>query len=403
MKLIKRDIYEDKVLAYLGKGLIIVLTGQRRVGKSCILQSVSRRIAEQDKQANLIYINKEYSEFDSITDYRLLTAYVDKHLKAGVANYLFIDEVQDIEGFENALRNYHAKASCDIVVTGSNAKMLSSELSTYLSGRYAELHIQGLDYREFLLFHGLPDSDDALRKYLTFGGLPQLAQIGLENTQMISNYLGDIYNTVIMKDVIARENIRNVRFLTDLVKFIGDNVGKNISAHSISRFMKSQNVTVSPTLVTNYLDYLCNAYIVKRVQRFDIHGRKLLETNEKYYFNDVGLRNGLVGSNLRTDVEKVLENVVCLHLCGQGYRVNVGLLQRGEVDFVAEKEGRRLYVQVCYQLSSQETIEREVGNLKRINDDYPKLVVCMDRLAAPGNIDGIQCVYLSDFLLAAEP
>ena len=320
-------------------------------------------------------------------------------MESGGRNYLFIDEVQDIEHFENAVRNYHAKDACDIIITGSNAKMLSSELSTYLSGRYVEIHINSLNYKEFLLFHKMQDSDSSLHQYLTYGGLPQLAQIGLQNRQMVSNYLSDIYNTVIMKDVITRENIRNVRFLEDLVRFTADNIGKNISAHSISKFMKSQNITVSPTLVTNYLDYLCNAYIMKRARRFDLHGKKLLETNEKYYFEDIGLRNHLTGSNLRRDIEKILENVVYLHLCQQGYTVNVGILQKSEIDFVAEKNGKRLYVQVCYQLASQETIDREFGNLQRIGDGYPKWVVCMDRLAAQGDFNGISCLYISDFLL----
>ena len=399
MKLIHRDIYVDKVLNYLGKGLIVVLTGQRRVGKSCILQSVAQSITEIEPTAHIIYINKEFSEFEDIKTYRQLTEYVDGKLESGGRNYLFIDEVQDIEHFENAVRNYHAKDACDIIITGSNAKMLSSELSTYLSGRYVEIHINSLNYKEFLLFHKMQDSDSSLHQYLTYGGLPQLAQIGLQNRQMVSNYLSDIYNTVIMKDVITRENIRNVRFLEDLVRFTADNTGKNISAHSISKFMKSQNITVSPTLVTNYLDYLCNAYIMKRARRFDLHGKKLLETNEKYYFEDVGLRNHLTGTNLRRDIEKILENVVYLHLCQQGYAVNVGLLQKSEIDFVAEKDGKRLYVQVCYQLANQETIDREFGNLQKISDAYPKWVVCMDRLAAQGGINGIDCLYLSDFLL----
>lgn len=399
MKLINRDFYVNTVANYLGKGVIVVLTGQRRVGKSCILQSVTSRIKEKDGSANVIYINKEFAEFAYIKTDCELNEYVGARLKQGVRNYLFIDEVQDIEHFENSIRNFHAKDACDIVITGSNAKMLSSELSTYLSGRYVELHISSLNYREFMQFHNLEDSDDTLYKYLTYGGLPQLAQIGLENRQMIDSYLGDIYNTVIMKDVISRENIRNIRFLSDLVRFIGDNIGKNISANNISRYMKSQGMSVSPMLVTNYIEYLRNAFIIKRVQRFDIHGKRLFDTNEKYYFEDIGLRNSLVGTNLRQDIEKVLENIVYLHLCQKGYNVNVGQLQRGEIDFVADKGGSRLYVQVCCQLSSDDTFNREFGNLRKISDNFPKLVVCMDSLAAQGNYDGIECLHLRDFLL----
>lgn len=398
MEIINRKQYVDQILSYLGKGLILVLTGQRRVGKSCILQSVAKQITTTDNSANVIYINKEYVEFSGLKTHVDLNTYVSEHLKEQKHNYLFIDEVQDIEGFENALRNFQAKDSCDIIVTGSNAKMLSGELTTYLSGRYVEIHIQSLSYAEFQLFHGLADTDETFLKYLTWGGLPQLAHIGLDNRQMLTDYLGDIYNTVIMKDVISRENIRNVRFLTDLVRFVGDNIGKNVSANSIRKFMLSQNLSISPTLTSNYLSYLCNAYIIHQVRRFDVRGKRLFETNEKYYFEDIGLRNILVGANLRMDIERLLENVVYLHLCSQGYKVTVGQLQNGEVDFVAERGTDRLYVQVCYLLSSQETIDREFGNLRRIKDEYPKKVVCMDTLAAKGNYEGIECVHVREFL-----
>lgn len=398
MEIINRKQYINRVLDYLGKGLILVLTGQRRVGKSCVLQCVARQITEGDNSANVIYINKEYTEFNGLKTDADLNEYVEARLKADVRNYLFVDEVQDIDGFENTLRSLQAKNSCEIVITGSNAKMLSGELATYLSGRHIEIHIQSLSYREFQTFHKLQDSDDTLLKYLTWGGLPQLAHIGLGNRQMLTDYLGDIYNTVIMKDVISRESIRNVRFLTDLVRFVADNIGKNISANSIRKFMLSQNLNISPTLTSNYLSYLANAYIINQARRFDIHGKRMFETNEKYYFEDIGLRNALVGANIRTDIEKLLENVVYLHLRGRGYTVSVGQLQNGKVDFVAERGGERLYIQVCYLLATQDTIDREFGNLRRIKDDYPKKVVCMDHLAAEGNYGGIECVHVRDFL-----
>lgn len=398
MELINRSIYVDKVLSYIGKGLVIVLTGQRRVGKSCILRCTVNEIKKKEPDANVIYINKEYAEFNSIQTDEQLNAYLDHQLIHGRHNYLFIDEIQDIDRFENSIRSLQAHNSCEIVITSSNAKMLSGELSTYLSGRYIEMHIQSLSYNEFLEFHKLHNNDDSLYKYLSFGGLPQLAHIGLDNRQMIYDYLGDIYNTVIMKDVISRENIRNVRFLNDLVHFIADSMGKNISANSISKYMKSQKTTVSPTLVMNYLSYLCNAYIVDFVPRFDIHGRKVFETNEKYYFEDIGLRNSLTGINLRSDIEKLMENAVYIHLRHNNYKVTVGQLQKAEVDFVAERNGVRQYIQVCYQLSSQDTMEREFGNLRNIKDDYRKSVICMDNLATQGEYKGIECLHLRDFL-----
>lgn len=398
IELIRRNQYIEKVLNYLGKGLIVVLTGQRRVGKSCILQSVSKEIKVSESEANIIYINKEYAEFRNILTDVQLNEYIDSHLKDNVPNYLFIDEVQEIDGFENSLRNYQAKQMCDIVITGSNAKMLSGELATYLSGRYIEIHIQSLDYDEFLKFHKKADEQNALIDYLSYGGLPQLAHIGLNNRQMTMDYLGDVYNTVIMKDVIMRESIRNVRFLTDIVSFLSDNIGKNISANSISKFMRSQGQTISPMLISNYIGFLTNAYIIDEVKRYDIHGRKIFETNEKYYFEDIGLRNRLIGINIRRDIEKLMENAVYLHLKKKGYKIYVGQMQNGEIDFVAEQDGQRIYIQVSYMLQTDETMEREFGNLLKIKDNYPKIVVCMDDLATQGSYEGIDCVHLKEFL-----
>lgn len=398
IELIRRNQYIEKVLNYLGKGLIVVLTGQRRVGKSCILQSVSKEIKVSESEANIIYINKEYAEFRNILTDVQLNEYIDSHLKDNVPNYLFIDEVQEIDGFENSLRNYQAKQMCDIVITGSNAKMLSGELATYLSGRYIEIHIQSLDYDEFLKFHKKADEQNALIDYLSYGGLPQLAHIGLNNRQMTMDYLGDVYNTVIMKDVIMRESIRNVRFLTDIVSFLSDNIGKNISANSISKFMRSQGQTISPMLISNYIGFLTNAYIIDEVKRYDIHGRKIFETNEKYYFEDIGLRNRLIGINIRRDIEKLMENAVYLLLKKKGYKIYVGQLQNGEIDFVAEQDGQRIYIQVSYMLQTDETMEREFGNLLKIKDNYPKIVVCMDDLATQGSYEGIDCVHLKEFL-----
>ena len=398
IELIRRNQFIEKVLNYLGKGLIVVLTGQRRVGKSCILQSVSKEIKVSESEANIIYINKEYAEFRNILTDVQLNEYIDSHLKDNVPNYLFIDEVQEIDGFENSLRNYQAKQMCDIVITGSNAKMLSGELATYLSGRYIEIHIQSLDYDEFLKFHKKADEQNALIDYLSYGGLPQLAHIGLNNRQMTMDYLGDVYNTVIMKDVIMRESIRNVRFLTYIVSFLSDNIGKNISANSISKFMRSQGQTISPMLISNYIGFLTNAYIIDEVKRYDIHGRKIFETNEKYYFEDIGLRNRLIGINIRRDIEKLMENAVYLHLKKKGYKIYVGQLQNGEIDFVAEQDGQRIYIQVSYMLQTDETMEREFGNLLKIKDNYPKIVVCMDDLATQGSYEGIDCVHLKEFL-----
>ncbi len=397
MKLINRPQYTNRIRPFIGKGLIIVLTGQRRVGKSCILQQLMGELSQKEN-ANIIYINKEKIEFDFIQSYMELSEYVDEHLVVEKENYLFIDEVQDIKEFEKTLRSLQADDECNIFITGSNAKMLSSELATVLSGRYIEFHIQSLSYEEFLEFHQLEDNDQSLMKYMTYGGLPQLYRIGLDDRDLALDYLHNIYNTIMLKDVIAREQIRNVPFLENLIYFVSDNIGKLISASSISKYMKSQNVEVTATVVLNYLSYFCNAFIIDKVSRYDIHGKRLLESNEKYYFEDLGLRNTLAGINQVGDIEKLIENVVYLHLRNLGFEVLVGQFRQMEIDFVAKKKGAIIYFQVTYLLSSEETIEREFGNLQLIKDNYPKYVISLDSFYSGGKRDGIILLHLREFL-----
>ena len=397
MKLINRPQYTDKIRPSIGKGLIIVLTGQRRVGKSCILQQLIQETGSK-QQNNIIYINKEKTEFDFIKSHKELTLYVNEHLDHTKENYLFIDEIQEIIEFERTLRSLQADDECNIIVTGNNAKMLSSELSTVLSGRYMEFHIQSLNYKEFLEFHQLEDIDSSLMKYLTYGGLPQLYRIGIENQDLAQDYLHNIYNTIILKDVIAREQIRNVPFLENLISFISDSTGKIISASSISKYMKTQQIEVTTTVILNYLAYFCNAFIINKVPRYDIHGKRLLESSEKYYFEDLGLRNALTGSNQIGDIEKLIENAIYLHLKSQGFTVSVGQFRQMEIDFVAKKNGQTIYVQATYLLSSDDTIEPEIGNLQLIKDNYPKYVISLDPFHKVNDREGITELHLREFL-----
>ena len=397
MKLINRPQYTDKIRPSIGKGLIIVLTGQRRVGKSCILQQLIQETGSK-QQNNIIYINKEKTEFDFIKSHKELTLYVNEHLDHTKENYLFIDEIQEIIEFERTLRSLQADDECNIIVTGNNAKMLSSELSTVLSGRYMEFHIQSLNYKEFLEFHQLEDIDSSLMKYLTYGGLPQLYRIGIENQDLAQDYLHNIYNTIILKDVIAREQIRNVPFLENLISFISDSTGKIISASSISKYMKTQQIEVTTTVILNYLAYFCNAFIINKVPRYDIHGKRLLESSEKYYFEDLGLRNALTGSNQIGDIEKLIENAIYLHLKSQGFTVSVGQFRQMEIDFVAKKNGQTIYVQATYLLASEDTIEREFGNLQLIKDNYPKYVISLDPFHKVNDREGITLLHLREFL-----
>lgn len=400
MKIITRHLYIDHILKYIGKGMIIALTGQRRVGKSYIIRTLVSEIEARNPEANIVYINKEKTKYDNIRNVGDLLSYLEGKLIEGGDNYLFIDEVQDIDGFENILRSLNADEECQIVVTGSNAKMLSSELSTYLGGRYIEIHIQSLSYREFLTFHNLVDSDESLQKFLLFGGLPHLYRLGLENEDMIWEYIHNIYNTIVLKDVVQREGLRNVTLFENLMSYTSDNAGQLISATSLSKYLKSQRVDMTPLTAINYLKAASNAFIINKVPRYDIHGKRLLETNDKYYFEDIGLRNMIAGTNRSGDIEKVIENVVYLHLKNLGYKISVGTLSNGEIDFVAEKGGSPVYLQVAYLLADVSTMEREFGNLLKIQDNYPKYVISMNPMLRPMDYEGVKHLTLRQFLLS---
>lgn len=397
MDAIKRQNYIDKIEKNLGKETIIVLVGQRRVGKSYIMKMV-RDEKLQDHHNNVIYIDKEKREFDAIRNYQDLNDYIAKHFDINKHNYILIDEVQDIKEFERSVRSFRTEPNTEIIITGSNARMLSNELSTLIGGRYKEIYIQSLSYNEFLTFHKLADCDESLTLYVQYGGLPGLVKIGLEEDDA-REYQMDIYHTVLLKDVIMRNNIRNVPFLENLVRFLADNTGKLISANSITKYMKSQGESITPSAIINYISFLCEAYVLHKVNRFDIHGKKIFETNDKFYFEDNGIRNAIAGGTREGDIEKVIENVIYQHLIRLGYKVFVGQLQVGEIDFVCTKpEGKRIYVQASYIIADAATREREFGNLQAIKDYYPKYVISMTPLLTRNDDNGITHLHLRKFL-----
>ena len=397
MGAILRQKYLEKIERYLGKDTIVILTGQRRVGKSYILRLFRDRVGK-DAGANVIFIDKEKHEFDDIKTYKDLNAYIDRHRNKAKKNYILIDEIQDVEEFERSVRSYYEEPDIEIVVTGSNSKMLSSDLSTLIGGRYKEIYVQALSYEEFMLFHQLTDSDETLTKYIQFGGLPGLVKMGLDE-QDAREYQLDVYHTVLLKDVIMRNKIRNVPFLENLVRFLADNSGKIISANSIAKYMKSQGDSVTSTAIINYIKFLNDAYLIHKVNRYDIHGKKLFESNDKFYFEDNGLRNALAGGSREGDVEKVIENIVYNHLVRLGYDVTVGQLQASEIDFVCKKaNGQSLYVQASYIIADEYTREREFGNLQAIKDNYPKYVISMTPLISRQDSNGIIHLHLRRFL-----
>ena len=397
MENIIRKPYLDKIEQALGKDVIIVLVGQRRIGKSYLLRQLKDEKA-QDSSANIIYVDKEKKEFDDIRDYHDLNAFIDGHRVKGKTNYILVDEIQDIAEFERTVRSYREEPDTEIVITGSNSLMLSSELTTLIGGRYKEIYVQALSYNEFLTFHQLPDNDDSLAKYINFGGLPGLQKIGLDEND-VREYQQDVLNTVLLKDVIMRNNIRNPVFLDNLIRFLADNTGKIVSANSISEFMRSQGQSITSTAVINYIKALCETYVIHKVNRYDIHGKRLFESNDKYYFEDNGIRNCLGGGNREGDIEKVMENVVYNHLVRLGYEVTVGQLQASEIDFVCSKPtGERVYVQVAYIIADEATRQREFGNLRAIHDNYPKYVISMTPLVTRSNDGGIIHLNLRKFL-----
>ena len=395
MEIIERERYLNIIRQWMGKDLIIVLTGQRRVGKSCLLKQWGEKMSNE---GIVIYIDKEKHEFDGLSSYKELNEYIDNKLQKGQKNFILIDEVQDIAGFERSLRSYYSTPDTEVIVTGSNAKMLSSELTTLIGGRYKEIYVQPLDYSEFLKFHQLADNDESLASYIEYGGMPGLVNIGLDANNT-PQYLKDIYSTTLLKDVVMRNQIRNVNFLDKLVKFIADNIGKLISATNISKYMKTIGESISPSVIINYLDMLAEAYLLHKVNRYDLHGKRIFENTEKYYFEDNGIRNAIIGGSRSSDIEKVLENIVYQQLVRMGYGVYVGQLQAGEIDFVCSKpNGERAYVQVAYLIVNEETRQREFGNLKAIRDNYPKYVISMSPLVRYSNEDGIAHLHLRHFL-----
>ena len=399
MEIIRRQMYLDHIISVMNKNMMLVLVGQRRVGKSYILLDLKRWIKENEPASNIVYLDKEHKVGDEIMDAEGLYRLAIEKLPIGDRNYLLVDEVQNIENYQDALRSLYAEQRCQIIVTGSNAYIYSSELGTRLGGRYIEIPIYSLSYTEFLEFHKLPDSEDSLQLYLKVGGLPGLRHFDLDDNRQVSDYIQGVYTTIMMRDVVERMNIRNATFLTNLAKFVADTTGKPVSPTNIANTMRGQGDKITKAITSDYLEYMSNALVFKPVFRYDIHGKRLFEQTFKYYFTDHGIRNYLCGFKVRQSIEKVMETVVLNHLRMLGFDVTVGTLRNGEIDFVAERDEKRMYFQVTYLLASQETIDREFGNLNAIQDQYPKYVVSMDPIG--GEVDGypgILHIRLRDFL-----
>ncbi len=396
-KYIERPRYFEKLLPFIGKPIIKVLVGQRRVGKSYLLQQVAEYVTRK-KLGPIIFIDKESDEFHHVIDAVSLSAHINAQSKKHAADkyFVFIDEVQEITGFENSIRSFAAKDEYELFITGSNSDILSGELSSRLSGRYIEIPVYSLDFSEFCTFHSLTPSHESLDLFLKFGGMPFLRHLDLNESQAFE-YLKVVATNIIYKDIVSRYNIRNVSFLDDLIYFLADNIGRKVNAKRITDFLHSQRIKVSVNTVLDYLKYLCMSCVVLPVHRVDLRGKKTFEVQEKYYFQDLGIRNALTGFRI-SDMGQLLENVVYNHLVIHGFKVATGDWKTREIDFVATRNHEKIYIQVAYLLVEESTIQREFGNLLEIQDNYPKMVISMDN-AGGHSIEGVEHLHLFDFLM----
>lgn len=393
---IPRSSYVDRIKPYVGKQIIKVLSGQRRVGKSYLLFELMDLMQREERVKHIIYINKEDLAFASIQDAVSLEAYVKSQLVPGGLNALFVDEIQDITDFHLALRSLLLLPELDIYITGSNAHLLSSDLSGYLSGRFVEFQIFSLTYREFLQFHELSDSSESLNMFMKYGGLPYLKHLPLKD-EVVFEYLQNIYHSIVYRDVVNRFSVRNTAFLERLIQFLAQHIGSVFSARKISEFLKSQKVNITPAQVQNYLHHLCSAFIISGVQRYDVQGKRIFEFGEKYFFENTGIRNAIAGYRPQ-DLGKIMENIVCHHLLASGYSVQTGALGNREIDFVASKSGETTYIQVALNLLEPETLQREFGNLNDIQDHYPKKVITLESFSG-NSWQGIVHTNLRSFLM----
>jgi len=391
----RRETYIARIKPFMRTPIVKVMIGHRRVGKSYILYQLISLIQEEDIDANIIYINKEDIDFVDIVSYKELHKYISDRLVEDKKNYIFIDEIQEIADFRIAIRSLALDDNNDIYITGSNSVLFSGDLANELGGRYVEFRIYSLSYPEFLTFHHLSNDDESMEKYIHFGGLPYLIHLPLDEA-VVMEYIKSVYSTIVLRDVVERNKIRNTSFLEQLIRFLANNIGSLFSSKSISDFLKSTNVKISSTLVAEYADTLADAFIVHRVGRYDIVGKKFFERGEKYFFENMGIRNAVAGYK-HQDRAKRLENIVCNHLLFCGYDVKVGALSAEEIDFVCTRGNETLYVQVAIELSKAETIAREFGNLLKIKDNYPKIVVSGER-SFEGSYEGIEHIYIRDFL-----
>ncbi len=402
--MIKRELYMSRIRPFIGTELIKVMTGIRRCGKSVMLELIKQELIESGvSPSQFISINFEDMNYFHLQTAQALHDEITKKAAAMEGKiYLFFDEIQEVKGWEKCINSFRVSLDCDIYITGSNAKLLSGELATYLGGRYVEFVIYPFSFGEFMeLYRSIAPEDSiqqCFQKYLLAGGMPFLANLHYADAPS-KQYLHDLFNSIQLKDVVKRSKIRDIDLLERIIVYVTANVGTTFSANSIAKFLKNEHRTVAPETIQNYIRYCCEAYLFYQVKREDLQGKQILASNEKYYIADHGIREAVFGGNMR-DINLILENIVYLELLRRGYKVTVGRVGDKEIDFVCDKGGEKLYVQVAYLLASEETISREFGAYDNIRDNFPKYVVSLDEFDMSRN--GIKHRNVRDFLLAEE-
>jgi len=397
--MIKRDSYINQLKPLINDPLIKVITGMRRVGKSTLLlliQEEMKLAGVSDKQ--FIQINFEQLDYEEFKNPKILHEYIGAQIINNKKYYLFLDEIQEVDGFEKVINSANLKYDLDIYITGSNSKILSGELATHLTGRYFSLELYPLSFFEIInhleVIDAQPDPDQEFINYLKYGGLPAIQRFR-KHEDLIKGYLEDIYSSILLNDIVARYSIRDVDLLKRFMKYLLHNVGQIFSAQSIANFMKNESRNLSRETLYNYLDACKNAYLIYSTPRYDIKGKHVLKTREKYFANDLGIR-GLFYNN-ENDIGQILENIIYLQLLRLGFRVYVGEFGNQEVDFIAEKGSDKVYIQVAYLLANDETVNREFSALEKIQDNFPKYVLSMDKMKIERS--GIKHLNIIDFLL----
>ena len=397
--MLKRELYLKRIRDFYDSDLIKILVGIRRCGKSVILEQIIEELKNKGiNDDHIIYVNFEFIEFEELTDYKKLNNYIKEKIKDSSMYYLFFDEIQNVENFEKVVNSLRASQKVSIFITGSNSRLLAEELSTILSGRYVSFRINPLSYKEVLQLKGFENStDEVFQDFMKWGSLPNRFQF--QNEEAIKNYLYGVFDSIILRDVVERLKIRDTVLFNLILQYIIDTVGREFSAENIINFLKNEGREVSTLTIYSYIETLCKALLIRKVYRYDVHGKAVLKTLNKYYVTDLGIAQI---KNNKTEIDKsyAIENIVYNELIIKGYDVFTGKTKKGEIDFVATKPNKKIYIQVAFSIPNEETKKREFGAYDNINDNYPKYVISLDKITYEYN--GIKHVNLIDFLLDDE-